>query len=113
MSIIGCGSRGGGDGLDTPWNFQNIHLGEQHLNIFDIIRGIFVCIFQNFPSLVARLLLYLNRMKVNLCFDVNSKLAVGVFYFSLSQCKIIINYMYGMYEGRLEISHLFTKKQKI
>ena len=84
MSIIGCGSRGGGDGLDTPWNFQNIHLGEQHLNIFDIIRGIFVCIFQNFPSLVARLLLYLNRMKVNLCFDVNSKLAVGILFFIIS-----------------------------
>ena len=84
MSIIGCGSRGEGCGLDTPWNFQNIHLGEQHLNIFDIIRGIFVCTFQNFPSLVDRALLYLNRMKVHLCFDVNPKLAVGILFFIIS-----------------------------
>ena len=77
---------GGVCGLDTPWNFQNIHvhLGEQHLNIFDIIRCIFVCTFQNFLSLVARSLLYLNRMKVHLCFDVNSKLAVGILFFIIS-----------------------------
>ena len=64
-------------GLDTPWIFK-IYISE------NIIRDIFVCIFQNVPSLVARSLLYLNRMKVHLCFDVNSKLAIGILFFIIS-----------------------------
>ena len=73
--------------------------------------GIFVCTFQNFPSLVARSLLYLNRMKVQLCFYVNSKLAVGIFFFIILMQKIIINYIYGMYDGRLEISPTVIYKE--
>ena len=85
MSIIGCGSRGGG-GLYTPWNFQNIHLGEQHLNIFYTIRGSFVhCMhISKSPVSCRSLVIELNRMKVRLCFDVNSKLAIGILFFIIS-----------------------------
>ena len=67
MRLRRHGSRGGvGEGVLTPppWNFQNIHLGEQHFKFFGIIRGTFVYIFQNFQARLARLLLYLIKMEV-------------------------------------------------
>ena len=60
-----CSGRGGGGPEHPlPLNYQNIHLREQHFKIFGVIRGNFVCLFQNFPAPFAHLLSHLTRMKV-------------------------------------------------
>ena len=68
-------------GLDPPpWNFQNIHLREQHFKkrFSALPRGIFVCAFQNF------MLLYLNIMKVHV-----QSLPLGNFADCLGNIKVV------------------------
>ena len=108
----GADLEGGGVGWSRqPPGIFKIYISE------NIIRDIFVCIFQNVPSLVARSLLYLNRMKVHLCFDVNSKLAIGILFFIISMQNNNNNKLY-MYVWHVRGSvgnksdSYFTKKRK-